>query len=95
MSHADIDKLIVDAMSGKYDDTPPDNPCGDPDCFCSSDPFDQMTFGKGKLDFNGYFEFPCIPCAEEYVSKHPECVYASTGGVAVLSAVCAKTASTK
>lgn len=58
--------------------------CGDRDCCSSNDPFDQMTFGKGKLSFNGYWEFPCIPCAKEYVSEHPECAYASTGGVAVL-----------
>lgn len=31
-----------------------------------------MTFGSGRLDENGYWEFPCDPCARAFEVAFPE-----------------------
>jgi len=31
-----------------------------------------FTFGSGRLDFDGYWEFPCRECAEAWEKMHPE-----------------------
>ena len=31
-----------------------------------------MSVGRGELDFNGFWEFPCYVCAREAEKKHPE-----------------------
>lgn len=36
--------------------------CKDPDCGTSRGVCDNFTHGKGKLDANGYWEFPCEIC---------------------------------
>jgi len=37
--------------------------CNDPDCSVSIGICGSLAFGKGKLDHNGYWEFPCYLCA--------------------------------
>lgn len=39
--------------------------CKDPDCKVSTGIHGGPTFGKGYLDPNGYWEFPCETCAEK------------------------------
>jgi len=44
-------------------------------CYLSSGICGSITAGQGKLDENGYFEIPCIECAnraEEYWYSEPE-----------------------
>ena len=38
--------------------------CGNKDCGCSTGIHEGLTFGRGKLDEHGYWEFPCRICAE-------------------------------
>jgi len=33
-----------------------------------------LTFGWGKLDDFGYWEFPCAECAREYEKRHPKTI---------------------
>lgn len=46
--------------------------CNNPQCSVSTGIHEGLTFGSGRLDHNGYFEFPCAPCARAYEEKHPE-----------------------
>lgn len=46
--------------------------CGNYECCCSSDPFDNLTYGWGKLDYNGYWEHECFTCARAFEIQHPE-----------------------
>lgn len=53
--------------------------CGDPDCCASTGIHDPktsklsgLTFGKGILDYDGYWEFPCLVCARAFETLHPE-----------------------
>ena len=43
-------------------------PCGNPDC-CVSTFFveEKLTFGTGKLDDFGCWEFPCEVCESEHI----------------------------
>lgn len=45
-------------------------PCGEPDCGCSTGICGNLTFGRGNLDPNGYWEFPCEKCALAFVAAH-------------------------
>jgi len=60
------------------------NPCGDPDCSISTGVCDNLTFGKGELDPNGYWEFPCQKCADAFLAENgsldTEVLYPSEGG---------------
>lgn len=38
-------------------------PCGNPGCSASTGICERTTYGSGKLDANGYWEFPCPICA--------------------------------
>lgn len=38
--------------------------CDDPECLVSTGIHEGTTFGKGKLDFNGFWEFPCAICRD-------------------------------
>jgi hypothetical protein len=40
--------------------------CGHDDCGCSTGIHEGLTFGRGRLDRNGYWEFPCRVCAAEW-----------------------------
>ena len=31
-----------------------------------------LTFGSGELDENGFWEKPCLPCAQAHKQKYPE-----------------------
>jgi len=42
------------------------------DCSASTGICGQMTFGRGKLDNNGYWEIPCEECAENYEANQKE-----------------------
>lgn len=46
--------------------------CGNPECKVSSTISEHMSFGSGKLDKNGFWEFPCSICARVYEQKYPE-----------------------
>ena len=41
-------------------------PCGDPRCGTASGVAEEMTFGHGDLDDNGYWEYPCAVCAAAF-----------------------------
>lgn len=43
---------------------PPTVRCNDSECMASSGVHGGLTFGKGYLDWNGYWEFPCSICKE-------------------------------
>lgn len=45
--------------------------CGNPECSCSTGIHEGLTFGSGRLSFNGYWEFPCRICAK-YHDDHVE-----------------------
>lgn len=38
-------------------------PCGHDDCSVSTGIHDGLTFGRGHLDENGFFDIPCATCA--------------------------------
>jgi hypothetical protein len=46
-------------------------PCGNDDCSISTGLGDELTFGRGDLDENGYWEIPCGVCARNYEERHP------------------------
>ena len=46
--------------------------CGNPDCSTSTGIHDGLTFGRGRLDEYGYWEFPCRICAKEFDDKLEE-----------------------
>jgi len=52
--------------------TRPLPPCGNPQCCVSTGIMEEITFGSGKLSFNGYWEFPCNTCARDWEQKYPE-----------------------
>lgn len=47
--------------------------CGNKNCSVSTGIFgDELTFGRGRLDENGYWLIPCAPCARRHEREHPE-----------------------
>jgi hypothetical protein len=46
--------------------------CGHPDCGVSTGICGSLTFGRGELDKNGYWEEPCYICARAAEKKFPE-----------------------
>lgn len=40
--------------------------CGNPECGISTGICGSITAGTGKLDFNGYWEFPCYICPKKF-----------------------------
>lgn len=47
--------------------------CGNPDCSASTGVAgEEPTFGRGRLDCNGYWEIPCAQCARAWEKLHPE-----------------------
>ena len=46
--------------------------CGNPDCSASTNILEDISFGSGELDFNGFWETPCYECARAWEEKHPE-----------------------
>lgn len=48
-------------------------PCGRFDCKVSTSIDDvTLTFGRGDLDFNGFWEIPCVICAEAFKKHSPK-----------------------
>lgn len=47
-------------------------PCGFDTCSVSTGIHDGLTFGKGTLDFNGFWSRPCAPCARAHEKAYPE-----------------------
>lgn len=43
--------------------------CGDASCGVSTSIMDCLTFGKGELDDNGFWEFPCEACSQAYYQR--------------------------
>ena len=48
------------------------HPCGNPECYVSTGICDSLTFGRGELDDNGYWEVPCSICARAHERNYPE-----------------------
>ena len=48
------------------------HPKGHDKCQISSGICEGTTFGTGKLDDYGYWEFPCAVCAREYEKQFPQ-----------------------
>lgn len=46
--------------------------CGNPKCCVSTGIHDGLTFGSGDLDPNGFWEYPCAPCARRNEELYPE-----------------------
>jgi len=46
--------------------------CGHPNCAVSTGIHEGLTFGRGVLDFNGFWSIPCATCAREWERKHPK-----------------------
>ena len=46
--------------------------CGNKECCASTGIHDGLTFGSGKIDFNGFWENPCCICARAHEEKCPE-----------------------
>ena len=49
--------------------------CGDPLCKSSTGICESATFGKGELDSNGYWEFPCTACEQHWMYLYPSRVW--------------------
>lgn len=44
--------------------------CGNPECCVSTTIAGEFSFGSGKLDNNGFWEFPCTICARAMEQEH-------------------------
>jgi len=49
--------------------------CGDSECGMSSCNGDSVTFGKGQLNSNGCWEFPCAACEQHWKFLYPSKVW--------------------
>lgn len=49
--------------------------CGNRRCCVSTGIHDGFTFGRGELDTNGYWQFPCRICARAYDEDNPDSEY--------------------
>lgn len=45
--------------------------CGNTECCVSTGICETLTFGSGRLDDYGYWEFPCGPCARAWEADNP------------------------
>jgi hypothetical protein len=43
-----------------------------PDCKISTSIAEFLTFGTGKLDSDGFWQYPCYECARAHEEKFPE-----------------------
>ncbi len=48
--------------------------CGNPKCSCSTGIHEGLTFGSGKLDSLGFWEFPCRICAADWDANVPDVI---------------------
>ncbi len=46
--------------------------CGKYRCSTSTGIHDGLTFGSGRLNHSGFWEFPCAICARAHEAKYPE-----------------------
>jgi hypothetical protein len=46
--------------------------CGRDDCAVSTGIHEMLTFGRGDLDFNGFWSEPCALCARDWERRYPE-----------------------
>jgi len=46
--------------------------CKNDECSISTGIMEDLTFGSGRMTFNGFWEFPCAICARAYEVKHPD-----------------------
>jgi hypothetical protein len=46
--------------------------CTKSSCSASTGICESMTFGSGRINFDGYWEFPCAECARAFEKLHPE-----------------------
>lgn len=64
--------LSVSPSATREGEAKADRACGNADCKVSTGICDSLTFGRGDLDDNGYWEIPCGPCAREHERRHPD-----------------------
>ena len=48
--------------------------CKTPNCKCSTGIHEGLTFGAGRLDRHGFWEFPCRECAVEHDRDRPRLI---------------------
>lgn len=48
--------------------------CKNPKCKCSTGIHEGLTFGSGRLDQHGYWEFPCRICAAQHDRERPQLI---------------------
>ena len=46
--------------------------CKEENCSVSTGIGNELTFGKGELDYYGYWSIPCYLCARDWEKNHPE-----------------------
>lgn len=46
-------------------------PCGNPNCSATSNIAEDLSFGSGEMDNNGFWERPCAICARAYEKENP------------------------
>lgn len=46
--------------------------CGNPRCCASSTILETLSFGRGELDQNGFWEIPCYQCARAWEAMYPD-----------------------
>lgn len=65
-----IDMNWTHVMEGK---ARPRRACGRADCGTSTSIDDEtLTFGRGTLSEHGFWEFPCVICAEDFQKANPQ-----------------------
>jgi hypothetical protein len=46
--------------------------CGNPECRVSTGIDGSTTHGSGELSDNGFWEYPCQVCSDDYKRRYPE-----------------------
>lgn len=68
-----FDREFVDLNWTHVMEAKKNKPCGHPDCAVSTSIDDvTLTFGRGELHETGFWEIPCLPCAEAFKKNSPD-----------------------
>jgi hypothetical protein len=66
-------KESVDMNWSDVMDAKKEKACGNPDCGASTSIDDEtLTFGSGNLSSMGFWQFPCVECAEDFKKAKPQ-----------------------
>lgn len=68
---ANMTQLMLDIQEPMSKSTEATSPmrrkgCVNPNCGVSTGITDQLTFGSGRLSIHGFWQFPCLKCAEDF-----------------------------